>query len=272
MMQRVFLVIIFLANSGFVCYAQVSDETAKTIAMAATRRASKLSESELLRAHRREDLEDELFEAQLKIKGKIAKAAYFYEVTREGSYVLSPEEFIKVSSADGHFLRLVAVSTTTGQTYLLFGFDAAFSEFNRLSKESVLSINSTIGAENYARLCFMAVRDPSGTSIIRSVRDLKHQVENYFFFNYSEEVAIASFRNWWKGYSSRKIDAPFNLVASPSDRGYKTTIATITGSADRVPRFELWTIQVLSDGFCQETNTQIVYTTARRPRQGKDVN
>ena len=91
-MRCSFLILVLLLLTGVVCQGQVSEQQAKEKAATATRREENYPESHLLRAHRREDLEDDLFRAQIKVLGRIAKAAYFYELTNEGSFVLSPDE------------------------------------------------------------------------------------------------------------------------------------------------------------------------------------
>lgn len=74
-MQVSFLILLLL--TGVVCNGQISELQAKEKAAAATRVEENYPESYLLRAHRREDLEDNLFHAQIKVLGRIAKAAYF---------------------------------------------------------------------------------------------------------------------------------------------------------------------------------------------------
>jgi hypothetical protein len=108
---------ILLLFFGGVSQGQISEQQAKAIAEVATRTAAKYSESHLLRAHRREDIEDNLFRFQRKPKGQIEKAAYFYELSDEGYYVLSPSEAVYVDAADGHVVRLIAISTRSGEAY-----------------------------------------------------------------------------------------------------------------------------------------------------------
>ena len=70
-----------------------------------------------------------MFSFQLKIKGKIAKFAYFYEVTESGYEIVSPDEVLVHSSTDGTRKWFVAVSRQSGTTYGLFGFEKAAEGF-----------------------------------------------------------------------------------------------------------------------------------------------
>ena len=53
----------------------------------------------------------------MKVKGEIAKAAYFFEVTETGYLVLSPDEAVYVSATDGKRSWVVAVPKKVGSAY-----------------------------------------------------------------------------------------------------------------------------------------------------------
>jgi hypothetical protein len=258
-----------------VCQGQVDEQQAKATAEKATRVSIKYPKSELLRAHRREDLEDDLFRFQVKPQGKIAKAAYFYEVSSEGYFVLSPSEAVYVNSEDGHMVRLVAVSTISGEAYLLSGFSNATSELNRLVKDASLRISSTKDAEMYARFWFTVLTDPSSSRLIYGSRQLKHKIEDYFFSNYPEEKAQRSWEEWWQGFSSIKLNVPFDALASKNTLGYETTLAAINSSPKRIPLLDEWTLQISADGLCQTKSVRTIYPSNAKPstaRQAPRVN
>jgi hypothetical protein len=258
-MRNSFLVVLLLLCTGVVCQGQINERQAKAKAETATRVGANYPESHLLRAHRREDLEDDLFRVQTKPRGKIAKAAYFYEVSGEGYFVLSPDEALYVDSADGHLVRLVAVSASTGEAYLLSGFKNADFEFNRLARDASLSIESSKDAEMYARLYFTAVADPSGERLIYGSRPLKHKIEDYFFSSYPEKEAERLSKQWWSGFDSRKSNVLFASLASKNSFGYETTLAVMSSSPNRIPVLDLWTLQISTDGPCQTKSIRAIY-------------
>ena len=248
-----------LLVGGLVCQAQVSADRAKGIAEAATRRAASYSESYLLRAHRQETLEDDLFRFQRKPKRQIEKAAYFYEVSDEGYFVLSPSEAVYVDAADGHMVRLVAVSTKSGEAYLLSGFENAAQEFNRLAKDAKLMITTSQDAEMLGRFYFTAVADPSGERLMTSSRKLKHGVEDYFFSNYSEVRAKHLYDKWWSGFSALRMKLSLDVLASKNSQGYETTLPEISGSENRIPLLDIRTLQIAPDGVCELKSIRTVY-------------
>lgn len=250
---------------GSVCQGQVNEQQAKTTAETATRVDGNYPESKLLRAHRREDLEDDLFRFQIKPQGKIIKAAYFFEVSSEGYFVLSPSEAVYVDSEDGHVVQLVAVSTRSGQAYLLFGFKNAAREFNRLVRDAGVRISSTQDAEIYARFCFTVINDPSSSRLIYDQRQLKHRVEDYFFSNYAEKKAEDSYNKWWSGFSSAHLKVPFDTLVAKSALGYETAVAAINGSPNRIPQLDVLTLEISTDGICEMKSARTLYPTKANP-------
>ena len=253
------LILVLLLLTGVVCQGQVSEQQAKEKAATATRREENYPESHLLRAHRREDLEDDLFRAQIKVLGRIAKAAYFYELTNEGSFVLSPDEAVDVVSEDGHFRSLVAVSTRTGEAYLLAGFKNADREFNRLARDAILRIESPHDARMHASLYFKAVVDPSGNRLIFGSLQLRHDIEDYFAFHYDEKEAERRSKKWWSGFNSKNRNFPFDSIASKNSVGYEAQLAVMSGSPTKIPVLELWTLQISAEGACQRTSSRAIY-------------
>ena len=251
---------------GGACHGQISEQQAKATAEKATRVGDHFPDSTLIRVHRREDLEDDLFGFQTKTKGKIAKAAYFFEVSTEGAFVLSPNEAVYIISEDGHLLRLVAISARSGEAYLLSGFSDAASEFNRMVTDTSLRISSTKDAEMYAGFWFTATTDPSSNRVIYNERQLKHKVEDYFFYNYPEDKAGHLYNKWWLGFSSAHLNPPFDRVATKSDLGYETPVAAMSSLAAKMPLLELWTLKISPNGICEMKNIRTIYPTKSNSR------
>lgn len=258
-MRCSFLILVLLLLTGVVCKGQISELQAKEKAATATRVEENYPESHLLRAHRREDLEDDLFGAQIHVLGRIAKAAYFYEVSGEGYFVLSPDEALNVVSSNGRQVQLVAVSTRTGEAYLLAGFKNAGREFNRLARDATLRIESPHDARMHASLYFKAVVDPSGDRLIFGSLQLRHAIEDYFFYHYGEKGGEHRSKKWWSGFNSRKRNFPFDSIASKNSAGYEAILMVMSGSSNKVPVVELWILQISADGACQRMSNRTTY-------------
>jgi len=245
--------------SSELAQGRVTDEQAKLLAATAVRTAAGYPDSKPLRAHRRENLEDDLFRFQTKVKGKVQKAVYFYEVTGDGYFVNSNGEAVSVTSSHGGQFQLVAVSVRTGQTYLLWRSDNAASQFNRMIKDSEIRIDNAEDARAFASFYFTLVADPAAARIVFSSRQLKHKVEDYFSSNYSDRKADRLFRKWWAGFLSNSSQFQFDFQPSESSRGYEARVAAISGTTERVPRLDEWTLRILADGSCEVKRTRMVF-------------
>src|SRR5271155_3635933 len=115
------LMLAFLSSKG--SCGDIQDGQAREKAKAAVRSAMQFPSTHFLRAVRDENMEEDLFSFQAKIKGRIAKFAYFYEVIENGFEIVSPEEVISHGSVDGTRKWLIAVSRQTGTVYGLLGFE-----------------------------------------------------------------------------------------------------------------------------------------------------
>lgn len=218
----------FTLTAPLLCKAQVNEVQAKVMAADAVKSALKFNESKLLRVHRREDLEDDLFGLQIKIIGKIAKAAFFYEVSENGYFVVSSENAVSVNSVDGSLKWLVAISTKTGQPYHLYGFENAFLEFNRLAKDAGLQIASEADAVQYAFLFNKLVNDLDESKLVLSLRQMKHKAEDYYFAKYSEPVANKLFKARWSGFLSHKHQIKPGASSKKAKDGYNVTFTFLT--------------------------------------------
>lgn len=260
-MKGLYLTIWVLFCFPPICSAQVDDSRAKVIAETETRLKAGYSQSKLLRARRREDLEDELFGFQVKLSGTIEKAAYFFEVSGNGYFVVSPNEAVYVDSADGKSVKLMAVSVKTGEAYPLFGFENSVLAFNKLAKDSKIKITMNRDAEAYARFCYLVTADPTADRLILGRRQLKHRVEDYFFSNYTREKAGGLFQKWWANFPSNESKLQVGSSSSEQTMGYESTLTALSGNR-KTPMLDLWTFQVSSDGFCRLKSIRTLYPAA----------
>ncbi len=255
---RLATIIIFtLAISSF-CPAQLGEPQAKALAETEVRRYLNYPDSTPLRLKRREDLEDDLFGFQIKIRGKIARAAYFYEVTESGFYVVTPDQAISITSSDGYRKWLIAISTKTGQPYNLYGFKDAMTSFNRLAKDALLSVDGDTEARLYSYFFFTAVEDLAEKRLVFNERHLRHEVEDYYFEWYPEGKANTLYKKWWRGFSNQKQGYEFGADAKKNSDGFSSTLTTITGK-DKNLHFQLWHLLISPIGILRNTGIQDIY-------------
>lgn len=259
-MKQIWPLAIFLCSIGVspLCNAQVGEIQARIIAEETTRRSLDLPESQPLRVHRREDLEDDLFYHQRKVIGKIAKAAYFFEVSETGEFVISPDRVMSVTVSHGESKMLVAVSAKNGQPYRLFGFKNAGAAFNDLAKDAFLLVDSVTSARLFSYFYFSVVKDLGGKLLIFQPRQLRHEVEDYFYLRYPETKAESLYKAWWRGYSSNKKDIEYGADAQTDSQGYSVSLTYLRG-ARNTPQLELLIFHVSPEGLIQVNEIQTVY-------------
>lgn len=262
-MPKIFNAAVLVFCCSVTCISQVTEQESKVTAEKAARAAADYAESKPLRSIRREDLEDELFRAQVKVRGRIGKAAYFYQISGEGYFVLSPDEAVYVDSTDGHLSQLVAVSAKTGRAYLLYGFKDAASEFNRLAADADIRVSSPEDAKAYTRFYFTVTADPLSERLMSSPLQLRHKVEDYFYSNYPQKQADGLYRKWVSGFFSAGRNVSFDTSASKNDAGYEVELLTVNRSTERRPLADLWKLQVTSDGACTVKSILTVYPAGR---------
>lgn len=249
----------FLLLAGGPAKAELNELRAKAAAIELVRVKMGFDATHQLRASRREEWEDGLFRLQVKIKGQIAKAAYFFEVTENGYFVLSPEEAVQVSTMDGSRFWTVAVPKREDAAFGLYGFPDGESEFRRLVSDARLNVRSQSDAEAAALLFFTAVKDPRGQMIVFHSRQLKHRVENYFLAKLSEPNADSRSLAWWRGFAAAKLSDQLGLKSVPTGGGYTVSV-THTRSADG-EHLELVSLVVTVSGVgaCEVKNSRAIY-------------
>jgi hypothetical protein len=255
---RLVTILVFTLCLSSFCRAQIVEPQAKALAETEVRRYLNLTDSTPLRLHRREDLEDDLFGFQIKIRGKIARAAYFYEVTDSGFYVVTPEEAGAIISDHGDRKWLIAVSAKTGQTYGLYGFKDAMTFFNRLAKDALLRVDRDTEARLYSYFFFTVVEDLAEKRVVFNERHLRHEVEDYYFEWYPEGKANTLYKKWWRGFSNQKQDYKFGADAQKNSDGFSSTLTTITGK-DKSLQFQLWHLLISPTGVLRNNSVQDIY-------------
>ena len=191
----------FLLTASAVTHAQVTEDQARRVALASSCAGSLNSDGRLLKVVSDYAVEDALFSKQPKLRGSIRKGVYVFRLWSAGYFVLSPDEYISVTS-DGSREAWIAVNSADGQVYGLYGCTGADLAFSRMIQALRVRINTDAEARDFSQLWFQVVRDPMRKLIVDDVRDL----ERFAVESYLCSSGFESFRRWqtnWKRTASK---------------------------------------------------------------------
>lgn len=245
--------------TGWLAKGQINEPRAKAVATDLVRKKMGFEASHQLRATRREEWEDELFRLQVKVKGQIAKAVYFFEITESGYFVLSPDEAVYVSSADGERIWTVAIPRKDESAYGLYGFSDGEAEFRRLVSNARLDVRSEADAETAALLFFNTVKDPRAQTFVFHARQLRHKVEDYFTSKLPEAKAESQASAWWRGFAAAKSTCQLGVKSTRTNDGYSASVTFLRsedGGKLELARMEL---TVSNAGVCDLAGTKVVH-------------
>jgi hypothetical protein len=230
-------VVFALAVSGlsFGNASEVTETTAKQHALQYVRSCLKVGADHFLRASRREDLEDDLFAAQAKVRGQIRKSAFFFEVTETGYEIRSPEEAVFHSSVDGAGRWYVAVNTTSGELYGLGGFADAGQAFNNLASNAKVALDSDESARNWANFYLTVVVAGAEGSFIMRRKDLERQVEDVAEAYKSSRKRTFTPKHWLQDLQKSGAEPSFGVGVRPDDGRYQIQVDAVATSDDRMP-------------------------------------
>ena len=245
--------------AGGAAKAEMSELRAKAAATDLVRKKMSFNSSHQLRATRREDWEDDLFRLQVKIKGQIAKAAYFFEITESGSFVLSPDEAVYVNSADGERMWTVAVAVKEELAYGLYGFPNGDAEFRSLASSARLDVRSEADAETAALLFFTTVKDPRGQTVVFHTKQLRHKVDDYFTSKLPEAKAEARSAAWWRSFAGAKIRDQLGVKSARISDGFAASVTYIRSDDSGHLQLARMELRVSSAGACDVADTKVVY-------------
>lgn len=226
----------------------IGDSQAREQAKAAVRAAMKLPSTHFLKAVRTEDLEDELFSFQIKIKGKIAKYAYFYEVTESGYEIISPDEVVIHNSVDGVRRWYIAVARQSGTAYGLFGFEKGTEEFNRLATDAVVRIEDEAQAKNYIGLYWRCALGTDHGTAVNDAHDLKRQIDDAIYSYRVTTGGKMSFERWWKGFEASEVKPPFGVQVAKAGGGYSVACSSLIVPVSKIPVIQSLRFQIAENG------------------------
>jgi len=247
-LQLVWILLLVIVLSSIASGSDIDDGQARERSKAAVRTAMKLSPSYFLKAVRSEDLEDELFSFQVKIKGKIAKYAYFYEVAESGYEIVSPDEVIVHSSVDGVRKWYIAVSRQAGTVYGLFGFQDGTDGFNRLARDASVRIEDEAQAKNYTGLYWRCVLGADYGTVVNDLHDLKRQVDDAIYSYRVTTNGKVSVERWWKGFKVSGVKPQFGVQVTQASGGYSISCSSLIVPLSKTPTLQSLKFQIAGDG------------------------
>jgi len=200
-----------------------------------------------LRVIRREDLEEDLFSYQVKIKGKLAEFAYFYEV-KESGYEINPDEIIVHTSTDGESDWYAAVSRATGQVYGLSGFPDATEGLNRLAKDASLQLGSEAEAERYTGFIWRVALGIDHGSVVGDLHDLKHRAEDVFYSYRQTANYKFSFEQWWNRYEKSQAVHRFGVHSRELSGAYDIDCVSLRIDEAKIPVLQETTFRLSENG------------------------
>lgn len=242
-------IVLGLALMTCLAYAEAdpSDERARALAIDAVANATGIPKAEL-NTKRFEDLEDDLFFSQRKIRGQIKKGAYFYRVENGGNLITPDEVTYRPHSAQSWY---VAVSTTNSETFGLYGFEDANEGFHRLVTKIPVDINDVVDAKIFAKFYVEAVYQTRANIVYDEVW-LRHQAEDHFVgYADSQEPRgkkEARFRQWWSRFEAKKVGPLEPSAKAEGNDRYRVVIKVLEMTVGRPPELWEWSLEIQKNG------------------------
>ena len=203
----------------------------------------------VVRLHRREDLEDQVFLPKLG-STDIETPILFYQV--EGrQYHLSRGEVVQTLPAS-KYSSYIVISRDASRVYNLGGFDGSEENFNHLAKDQPLPILSTkSNAESRALFCTEVVYGISPDLWIFDESNVKLDLAHHFF-DYAKDDAFRRADSWWKQYRAAHPQFKAGATVVEEERNFLVGLpyfwAPLEG--DAVPEIRELKVEVRPDGTC----------------------
>ena len=247
--------------------AAPSDEQARALAMETVAKASGISKTDLT-TKRMEGLEDNLFFSQEKILGRIRKGAYFYKV-EDGGWQITPNEAMHRDPSRSWY---VAVSTTDGETFGLFGFKDANDAFNRLVKKIPVEVKDAVEANIFAKFYVEAVYQ-TRANVVYDELWLRHQAEDHFVGYADTQEPRAKkegrFRQWWSGFEAKKVGPLEPTAKADSNDRYRVVMKVLEMTVGRSPELWEWSFEIQRDGAVGLADKRALFPPAVKSAQGE---
>jgi hypothetical protein len=261
---RFFGIVLGLALLTCLAYAEAapSDEQARALAIEIVAKANGISKTELT-TKRMEGLEDNLFFSQEKILGRIRKGAYFYKV-ENGGWQITPNDVTYRAPSRSWY---VAVSTTAGETFGLFGFKDANDAFSRLVGKIPVELKDAVEASIFAKFYVEAVYQ-ARANVVYDELWLRHQAEDHFVgYADSQEPRAkkeARFRKWWSGFEAKKVGPLEPSAKAEGNDRYRVVMKVLEMTVGRPPELWEWSFEIQKNGAAGLASKRPVFPTSPR--------
>ena len=240
------------------CIAQITVPKAQDPVRSAECFRASVSDADLSRITRNEELEDDLLRLQLNASRQPEKF-FIFATSHVGYFRTSSGEIIIATSTGGRQEVIIVASERSGEVFGAHGCAGADKSFSRLIKDAHIRIANPTDAEFFARFRYQMIEDPSGDRIVENARDFRHFAENAFFGRLPHKDAERRFKSWSKEYRRRENSLVFGVRAIPTARGFSTSITHLAGSSDGEARLLQTTVEVDMSGEHSVANTVQIY-------------
>ncbi|MCE3006580.1 MAG: hypothetical protein ACK6DZ_24015 [Acidobacteriota bacterium] len=254
--QLVLLTFLSLASSA----AQLTEENAKQRVFEFVRAKAGLEPDHFLRAMRNEDLEDQLFSAQMKIAGKIRKAAQFYRVTETGYEVVPPTRAVLHTSTDGQRIWQVAIDPVAGTVVGLGGFGSEGREsFNELAILARVRIDTEDTALNWAVLYVQTALQEKAGTLVTSAVDLRRRVEDVVeAYRLSRKRPISA-KQWMDDLAKSKATPVYGMKAMREADGFRVLGDSLAATEAHEPQLVRLSFLIAGDGRVTDTSMKPLF-------------
>ncbi len=229
-MSKVLVSLILLLSGSSLCLAQASEVKTKEMIKGTACVKAFVSDPELVRITRREDLEDTLLDLQMASPRRTHDQIFIFEVSNTGNFRVATGEIITVTTT-GKSSRLIAASSS-GQIYPLYGCGDAENAFSDLIVKARITINTRLAAERFALFHYTLVEDPRNDRLVLHSRELRHKAEDFFFTRFASADAEKKFKVWTKAYKQVDEKLTLGIRAEPTATRFSTLVTYMIGSSD----------------------------------------
>jgi hypothetical protein len=228
--------------------SELSEATARERVCEYVRSQLSYPKEHFLRATRREDFEDDLFAAQVKIRGQIHKAALFFEITETGYEIRSSSEALLHSSADGFGRWNVAIDPLSGKVFGLGGFADSVIDFNKMVADAKIQLTSEDSARAWVSFYLaVSVGNNYGTYLLRPI-DLPRLVEDIAeAYAASPKRPVVPLR-WLQDLAKSGVKPLFGVQVQPGGDAFHVQVDSIAMTVERTPVLQQLRFEVSSQG------------------------
>jgi hypothetical protein len=244
--------------------AQLTEDNAKQLICEFVRAKARLKPDHFLRATRREDLEDQLFAAQIKIDGQLRKAAQFYEITETGYEVVSPTKVVLHGSTDGQRSWQVAVDPVSANAFGLGGFGAeGRGSFNDLALLARVRINTEDSALNWAVFYVRTALHEKAGSLVTSDVNLRRRVEDVVEAYRLSRKRPLSAKQWIDDLAKSKAQPIYEMKATREAQGFRVLGDSLAATVAHEPQLVRLSFHIAGDGQVSDTSLKPFFPRIR---------